>query len=103
MFGDGSTIDVPGPTLDFGFNTQPTYAGPAPTYSTNISNDFRQTKTFAIVWALLSTVSAALSGYHGYKRNNSLGYGLLWFALGGLFPIVVPTIGFAQGFAKRKA
>ncbi len=54
-------------------------------------------------YSLLSTASAAVSGYHGYKRNDSIGWGIGWFLLGGLFPILVPTIGFAQGFGKRKA
>lgn len=58
---------------------------------------------FGALWAVLSTASAALSGYHGYKRNNSLGWGIAWFALGGLFPIITPTVAFAQGFGKRKA
>lgn len=56
----------------------------------------------SMLWGVLSTVSAALSGYHGYKRNNSLGWGLGWFVLGGIFPVVTPTIAFAQGFGKRK-
>jgi hypothetical protein len=44
---------------------------------------------------------AAVSGYHGYKRNNSIGWGIAWFALGGIFPVITPTIAFAQGFGKR--
>lgn len=57
-----------------------------------------------IMWGLLSTVSAAVSGYHGLKRHHgSIGWGLAWFALGGMFPILVPTIGFAQGYGKPMA
>ena len=61
-----------------------------------------QSKPLSIIWGLLSTASAALSGYHGYRRNNSIGWGVVWFGLGGLFPVITPTIAVAQGFAKRK-
>lgn len=54
-------------------------------------------------WEIVVPISAALSGYHGYKRNNDdLGWGLGWGLLGGLFPIITPTVAFAQGFAKRE-
>ena len=53
------------------------------------------------VYVALSTISAILSGYHGYKRNNSIGWAIGWFALGGIFPVITPTIAFAQGFGKR--
>jgi len=52
--------------------------------------------------ALLATASAAVSGFHGYRRNKSIGYGILWFILGGLFPVIVPTIAVAEGFGKPK-
>jgi hypothetical protein len=58
--------------------------------------------TFGKVYIALGTISAILSGYHGYKRNNSIGWGIGWFLLGGTFPIITPTIAFAQGFGKRK-
>ena len=57
---------------------------------------------FGTFYAVLATASAAVSGYHGYKRNNSVGWAIVWFGLGGLFPIITPTIAFAQGFSKRK-
>jgi hypothetical protein len=53
-----------------------------------------------IGYSVLATVSAAASGYHGYKRNNSIGWAIVWFLLGGWFPIIVPVISVAQGFAK---
>lgn len=52
---------------------------------------------------VLAVASAAASGYHGYKRNNSIGWALWWFLMGSIFPIVTPVIGIAQGFGKRKA
>lgn len=54
-----------------------------------------------IAWGVASTVSMAASAYHGYKRNDSVGWALWWGLCGGLFPVVVPVIGVAQGFGKR--
>jgi len=48
----------------------------------------------------LSLLSAAASGYHGYKRNQSIGWGFVWFALGGMFPVFTPVIAVAQGYGK---
>jgi len=58
------------------------------------------------VLGILSTASAAVSGYHGFKRNNgSLGWGLWWFIMGGLFPVFTPIVAIARspGFAKPLA
>lgn len=57
---------------------------------------------YAWAWGLLSTASGALSGYHGYKRNDSIGWALAWFVLGSFFPIVTPVIAVAQGFGEPK-
>jgi hypothetical protein len=54
-----------------------------------------------VIWGVLSAVSAGVSGFHGYRRNNSAGWGIAWFILGGLFPVITPTVAFAQGFGKR--
>ena len=60
--------------------------------------------TKSMVFGILSIASAAASGYHGVRRNKgSIGWGLWWFALGSLFPVVTPVIALAQGFAKPKA
>lgn len=38
--------------------------------------------------------------YHGYKRNNSVGWALVWGIFGSwVWPITVP-VAFAQGYAK---
>jgi len=55
-----------------------------------------------IIWSLLATASAAASAYHGYKRNDSVGWAIGWFVLGSLFPVVTPVVAIAQGFAKPK-
>jgi hypothetical protein len=53
-------------------------------------------------WSMLSVASGAASAYHGYKRNQSIGWGVWWFLMGSIFPIITPAIGLAQGFGKRK-
>ena len=56
---------------------------------------------FDTLYKVLAIGSAVLSGYHGVKRHNgSIVWGLVWFGLGGLFPVIAPTIAFAQGYAK---
>jgi len=52
------------------------------------------------LWSVLALASAAASGYHGYKRNQSVGWAVGWFMLGGAFPIITPVIAVAQGFGK---
>lgn len=55
-----------------------------------------------LIWSAVSTASMAASAYHGYKRNRTVGWALLWGLSGALFPIITPTIAVAQGFGKRK-
>lgn len=57
---------------------------------------------FKRVWALASVGGTAAGAYHGYKRNNSVGWALLWGLLGGLAPVITVPIAVAQGFGKRK-
>lgn len=53
-------------------------------------------------WKVMRVVGGAVGAYHGYKRNNSVGWALVWGALGSLFPIPTAAIGVAQGLGKRK-
>jgi hypothetical protein len=55
-----------------------------------------------VIWGLLSTASAVASTYHGYKRNQSVGWAIVWGLLGGMFPVITPTIAVAQGFGKKR-
>lgn len=54
------------------------------------------------IYGVLSTVSMAASAYHGYKRNDSIGWALWWGFMGSMFPVITPVIGVAQGFGKPK-
>jgi len=62
----------------------------------------RRNNKIAVAWAVVGTASMAASAYHGYKRNQSVGWALVWALLGGLAPVITPTIAVAQGFGKRK-
>ena len=49
---------------------------------------------------LVGLASSGLSAYHGYKRNDSVGWAIGWGILGGIFPIITPAVAFAQGFGQ---
>ncbi len=57
-------------------------------------------RTYWYVWGALSTVSGAISAYHGYKRNQSVGWAIVWYLLGSIFPVITPVVAFAQGYGK---
>lgn len=52
--------------------------------------------------ASLSVVSAAVAGYHGYRRDRSAMAGVGWAFVGALFPVVTPIVAFAQGYARPR-
>lgn len=56
----------------------------------------------AIFWGLLATAAAGASAYHGYKRNDSLGWAIVWGLLGGIAPVITVPVALAQGFGHRK-
>jgi len=58
---------------------------------------------FGTVWNVLSVASMGVSVYHGYKRNNSIGWALMWGLAAVVLPVVTPVVAVAQGFGKRKA
>ena len=47
----------------------------------------------------LSYGSSILGIYHGYKRNDSIGWAIGWGFVGAFWPIALPVM-FAQGFGK---
>jgi hypothetical protein len=52
-----------------------------------------------LMW-VAGTASVGALAYHGYRRNSSIGWALVWGILGGaLWPLALP-ISFAQGFGK---
>lgn len=59
-------------------------------------------KALIVAYSLASIAGAGLGAYHGYKRNNSVGWALGWAFLGSLFPIITIPVSMAQGFGERK-
>jgi hypothetical protein len=78
-----------------GFNPQPE---PPPRHAMGAAD----VSPGAVAWAAVSTASMATSAFHGYKRNQSVGWALWWGMCGALFPVITPAIAVAQGFGDRK-
>lgn len=53
-----------------------------------------------LITSALTLASASLSAYHGVRRNQSISWGVWWFVMGALFPVITPTIALAQGFGR---
>lgn len=54
-----------------------------------------------ISYSIISSVASVAGAYHGYRRNNSLGWAIAWFFLSGMFPLIAMPVAFAQGYAKK--
>lgn len=51
--------------------------------------------------SIVSTAAVVALAYHGYRRNESVGWAVVWGLVGGVFwPIAVP-IAVAQGYGER--
>lgn len=50
----------------------------------------------------LSTISAAACAYHGYKRNDSVGWAFGWAFFGSVAPFFALPVALAQGFGKPR-
>ena len=55
-----------------------------------------------LLWGLAAVVSSGACAYHGYKRNNSIGWAIGWGLLGGLAPVITPAVALAQGYGDPK-
>lgn len=62
--------------------------------------DWRDYRPSAL-WTVLSMASAGASAFHGYRRNQSVGWAVAWGAAGAVFPVITPAIAVAQGFGER--
>lgn len=49
---------------------------------------------------ILMFAGAALGAYHGYKRNDSVGWGIVWGAAGAVLPVITVGVAVIQGYAK---
>lgn len=54
------------------------------------------------LYTAIEMAGAVIGTYHGYKRNNSVGWALVWGVLGGMVPIFTIPIALAQGLGKKK-
>lgn len=50
------------------------------------------------LFRIAQMASVAACAYHGYKRNNSIGWAIWWGICGG--GVITPAIAIAQGFGK---
>lgn len=53
--------------------------------------------------AVVGPVFAGLGIYHGYRRNDSVGWAIGWGLMTAAFPVIMIPIALAQGFGKPKA
>ena len=60
------------------------------------------TSALAITLYALHVAGTAVGAYHGWKRNESVGWTIGWALLGGLAPYIVIPVAFAQGISKKK-
>lgn len=87
---------------------QKSISRPAPDYDARAASPRNETleRVGAVVsnpiFRVLQMVSVGASAYHGYKRNNSIGWAIGWGLLGGLAPVITPAVALAQGFGKPK-
>jgi hypothetical protein len=60
------------------------------------------TSAFMIGYYLLSAAGTAVGAYHGWKRDESVGWAIGWALLGGIAPFIVIPVALAQGMGKKK-
>lgn len=63
---------------------------------------YEESPGVATTWMALSAASAGLSAYHGYKRNLSVGWAIVWGLAGSAFPLISVAVALAQGYGKPK-
>lgn len=51
---------------------------------------------------LIGWAAVGAGAYHGYRRNQSIGWAIGWAVLAGFFPVITTAVAVAQGFGKRK-
>jgi hypothetical protein len=52
------------------------------------------------IWGVISLSAAVLGTYHGYRRDNSIGWALGWGFFGATVPVIALPLMFAEGFAE---
>lgn len=67
-----------------------------------LASNFNGNQEGNSLWKMAALVAAPVCAYHGYKRNESVGWAIWWGIMGGISPIIAPVIAVAQGFGKEK-
>ena len=75
--------------------------GLAGSTGTGLGSSVGVTSTLALVHWGLALIGSTTGAYHGYKRNDSVGWGIGWYFLGAMFPEITIPVSLAQGFGKR--
>lgn len=95
--------------LDYGMGSSPDglgapLAGPfgADAMQTQTVQNGGLKRTLLAVHAVASLAGGALGVYHGYKRNDSVGWALGWGFFGSLVPLIAVPLMFGQGLGKEK-
>jgi hypothetical protein len=95
--GLGTTVRVAGPNEWLGADEVPA--------ATSVMVDNGPTtlkRGLAIAYGIAGIAGAAIGAYHGYKRNDSIGWAICWSLLGSLAPVIVIPVAYAQGIGERK-
>lgn len=87
------------PTMGLGVDVEA--PPPRPPEAAIVPHDY-QPSVAAVLYGLFTTVTTAALVYHGYKRNESLGWAIGWGILGGIAPVVALPVALAQGFGEKK-
>lgn len=86
-----------GDATDPAFPTDPGWTAPP---ASNPQTPAAGSSEWMTVYEVASFAGAALGAYHGYKRNNSVGWAFGWFIFGAVLPVLAIPVMFAEGFGK---
>ena len=86
----------------FGQEEPPTAPSAAPTPEPLVALATTGGTMVGLAYSALTIAGGAVGIYHGYKRNDSVGWALVWGFMGSLVPIIVIPLAYAQGIGKRK-
>lgn len=73
------------------------------TESTSKGGGFTSNLSLPAWWRVASVAGTGIGAYHGWKRNKKAGWAIAWALMGGLAPVIVIPLAFAQGFGKRRS
>jgi len=66
-----------------------------------MDDTYEDPKIVSGVTRLMGLAGMVYGGYHGFKRNNSVGWAIGWGLLGSAFPTITAGIALGQGYGRR--